>query len=387
MKRLMAAGALLAAAIAALAAAEIVARVAEPRSAEEGNTTPVADRVAGWLPRPGIVHVRSQEFSAEYNVNDLHMNDRRVTDADCRLPRRILALGDSHTFGVGVSWNQAWPIVLDGLLFGNERPREGRVFNGGVAAYSLGQYLQRYRMLRSTLSPQIVLVGVSTATDLFDLLPPRLGGFVYGGDAERDYFDLDGSGALVEEHFAATANSTAPAAAFSKSGGLRVRTWLRKFSLYRRLQTSMLAMRLATSIKLPGGDPLWEGPDAVLRADLDDREKFQWKLAEAILAELVKEARADGATVTLVLIPYLPEVYDDVWSSTFGRSSEFDRSAGSRRMRELAARIGAGFVDTTPALAAAARASGRWLHFRVDKHPTAEGHQVIARAVMASLRP
>jgi lysophospholipase L1-like esterase len=368
---------------AALAAAEVVARVIEPSNTESGDSRPVPDPVIGWLPRPGVQLGRTSEYSVEYNVNDLNMNDRPIGDADRRLPCRVLALGDSHTFGVGVSRDEAWPLVLDGLMFG-QAPRSGRVFNGGVAAYSLGQYLQRYRQLRTQLTPQVLLVGVSTATDLFDLLPPRLGGFVYGGDAERDYFDLDGDGRLIEQHFVRKPtgqSSPAPKPPL----GLRVRTWFRRFALYRRVQNSMMAMRLATSIRLPGGDPLWEGPDAVLRVDLNERERFQWALAEAILRELVAEAHADGASVTLVLIPYLPEVYDEVWNASFGRSREYDRHAGSRRLKDVAARVGAAFIDTTPALTDAARRSGTWLHHHIDKHPTAEGQRVIARAVAAQM--
>src|SRR5262249_39779087 len=121
--------------------------------------------------------------------------------------------------------------------------------------------------------------------------------------------------------------------------------------------------------------------------DLSERERFQWALAEAILRQLAAEVRADGASLTIVLIPYLPEVYDDVWNATFGRSQEYDRSAGSRRLREVAGRIGAGYIDTTPALAEAARRSPVWLHHHIDKHPTVEGQRVIARAVAAQLPP
>ena len=385
MRRLLAAAVAAIALIGALTAAEIIARIVEPNNAEEGNATPLPDPVAGWIPRPGLVHTRTSEYSVEYNVNDLSMNDRPVTAADRALARRILALGDSHTFGVGVSRDETWPLALDSILFSARQPRSGRVFNGGVAAYSLGQYLQRYRALRPTLKPHVVLVGVSTATDLFDLLPPRLGGFVYGGDAARDYFDLDDAGKLVERHFTPSAGPGANGAAPKRSSGLRVRTWLRQLALYRRVQNSMVAMRLATSIRLPGGDPIWEGPDAVLRVNLNDREAFQWALAEAILRELATEVRADGGTVTIVLIPYLPEVYDDVWNATFGRSREYDRAAGSRRLHDVALRLQAGFVDTTPALISATRRSGVWLHHRNDKHPTAEGHRIIAQAVAAQL--
>jgi hypothetical protein len=239
------------------------------------------------------------------------------------------------------------------------------VFNGGVAAYSLGQYLQRFRMLQPVIRPQLVLVAVSTATDLFDLLPPRLGGFVYGGDAARVYFDLDDKGQLVERTFVPQPASIA-AAAPKRATGLRLRESLRHLALYRRFQTSLIAMRLATAIRLPGSDPIWAGPEVVLHRELNAREQFQWALATAIIRRLVQEVRASGGTVALVVIPYLPEVYDDIWNATFGRSPAYDRFIGARRLETIAADAGAGFIDTTPALVVEVRRSHQSPHYRND---------------------
>jgi len=51
------------------------------------------------------------------------------------------------------------------------------------------------------------------------------------------------------------------------------------------------------------------------------------------LHEPVTEARADSASVAILLMPYLPEVYDDVWNASFGQSRDDDRHAGGRRLR------------------------------------------------------
>jgi lysophospholipase L1-like esterase len=369
-------GLILAASLFALAGAEVVARVLEPAVTAEGDTRVQPDPVIGWLPRPGVLKATTSEFSATYDVNSLAMDDRPVGPSDAELPVRVLALGDSHTFAIGVSRDEAWPLVLDRTLFASS-PSRGRVFNGGVAAYSLGQYLQRFRMLQPAIRPQLVLVGVSTATDLFDLLPPRLGGFVYGGNTARVYFDLDDQGQLVERTFVPQATVAAPA----RATGLRLRESLRQLALYRRFQTSLIAMRLATTIRLPGSDPIWAGPDVVLHRELNAREQFQWALATAIIRRLVQEERASGGTVALVVIPYLPEVYDDIWNATFGRSPAYDRFIGARRLETIATDAGAAFIDTTPALVAEVRRSHGSLHYRIDKHPTAAGQRVIAGAV------
>jgi lysophospholipase L1-like esterase len=145
-------------------------------------------------------------------------------------------------------------------------------------------------------------------------------------------------------------------------------------------------MRLATAIRLPGSDPIWAGPEVVLHRELNAREQFQWALATAIIGRLVQEVRASGGTVALVVIPYLPEVYDDIWNATFGRSPAYDRFIGARRLETIAADAGAAFIDTTPALVAEVRRSHQSLHYRNDKHPTAAGQRVIADAVAAFIR-
>jgi hypothetical protein len=74
---------------------------------------------------------------------------------------------------------------------------------------------------------------------------------------------------------------------------LRVRESLRQLALYRRFQTSLIAMRLATTTRLPGSDPIWAEPDVVQHRELNAREQFQWALATAIIRRLVQEVRAD----------------------------------------------------------------------------------------------
>jgi hypothetical protein len=73
-----------------------------------------------------------------------------------------------------------------------------------VAGYSVGQYFERFRGLKDKLHPSLVLVGFSMATDLYDLIPPERGGFVYGGNASRVYFDLSPGGELVEKAYSST---------------------------------------------------------------------------------------------------------------------------------------------------------------------------------------
>jgi len=101
-----------------------------------------ADGRWGWKPTKGDFHIATSEFDVRGHINALYMNDN---DFDARTDQsrtRIFALGDSHTYAVGVSAEQAWPKVLERKL---NLAHEGRfrVYNGGVSGYNMHQYLLR----------------------------------------------------------------------------------------------------------------------------------------------------------------------------------------------------------------------------------------------------
>jgi hypothetical protein len=261
----------------------------------------------------------------------------------------------------------------------------GAVYNAGVAAYSLGQSLLRMRRVLGVLKPQLVLLGVSMATDLYDLIPPSRGGFVFLSDRGRAYFDLDASGALVElRELVGRMGLTTDAGAAASS--LRLRSWLERFALYRRLKGSTVALRVS-GFWQPGGASLWPGPDTALRRRLDGEEAYRWALAGALLREASAEAQAAGARLIVVNIPYLPQVYDEVWQASFGRRpKDYDRWIAGERLGTLCRDAGIVYADTTHRFVEEARRTGRWLHYRQDKHPTPEGHRLIALETLATLR-
>jgi hypothetical protein len=162
---------------------------------------------------------------------------------------------------------------------------------------------------------------------------------------------------------------------------LTLRGWLGELALYRLFKRSELAMWLAVRLS-PGGESLWPGLDTALknRPEADDAQRLT--LAEAIIAELAAEAHAAGAAVVLLHIPYLAQVYDDAWDASFGGVPDrYDRDLASKRLAAIADRNGLLFVDAFPAMRDHARRTGRWLHHRLDGHPTKEGQEIIAEEV------
>jgi hypothetical protein len=220
------------------------------------------------------------------------------------------------------------------------------------------------------------------ATDLYDLIPPERGGFVYGGDASRVYFDLTQDGKLVEK--AHTASVGAAPKSPNRDMSLQIREVLGKFALFRRLKRSNLAMWIA--VHRPGGVSLWPGLDTALKKELTDDDRYRWRLAERIFGKLVNEANEVGAKVVVVNIPYLAQVYDITWNASFGARPElYDRWIAGKRLAKLCERIGAAYIDTTDVFVRTTRELGKWLHWPHDAHPTPEGQDLIAQVVASGL--
>lgn len=361
-----------------VAAAEFAARQMELQNA---STLPPMqpDPELGWVPPPNMEgRVTTSEFDVTHYTNELGLSDDPVNDATGRQGIRILALGDSHTAATGVAPAETWPNVLERLLF-EERQAAGTVFNAGVGGYSLGQELVRMRQLDDVLDPDIVLIGFSTATDFYDVVPPSRGGFIYGAESGRVYFDLDESGALVERHD--LVGQKLATGHEERSTAQRIREVLDQFALYRLAKRSKLAMRMAVWLQ-PATGSLWPGLDTALKLELSEDDAYRIALAQEIIGQIADEAKAEDREVVLVHIPYIAQVYDDVWQASFGMYPErYDRHLGTRRLRDIANEEGIHLADTMDALVAETRRTGERLHYELDAHPTPAGHEVIARAV------
>jgi lysophospholipase L1-like esterase len=125
----------------------------------------VRDPTLGYVPRPG------------YATADVHIDSDglRVTSAAPPGPR-ILALGDSYTYGEEVKDAETWPAHLQQLL-------KERVLNAGVAGYGFDQTVLRAEKLVPALRPSAVVVSF-IADDLRRTESARL------WSADKPYFDI-----------------------------------------------------------------------------------------------------------------------------------------------------------------------------------------------------
>ena len=73
---------------------------------------------------------------------------------------RVLAIGDSTTFGWGVNDDETYTAQLEQRIAAMDAGRPVEVINAGVSAYDLRQSLKRLKLLAPALHPNLVLVGL-----------------------------------------------------------------------------------------------------------------------------------------------------------------------------------------------------------------------------------
>lgn len=339
----------------------------------------------GWKPTPGPFKMGTAEFEVTGDVNDMFMNELAVDAVADAGKTRVMVLGDSHTFATGVSREQTWPSVLEQRLNAGT-PGRFVVYNAATTGYNLHQHLLRLKDQGPVLKPHYVVLGLSYATDLYDLLPPDHGGWIYGEDKARDYFDLDANGALAERHWDkphVTGKAGQEATGTSSSAPQMIRRFLDNFATFRHLRRSKLALAIGSRLRI-GGQSLWPNMEIVVEKEVSEKSRYQWRLFEALLVGIQKECQAQGAKLIIVGIPYLPQVYDDLWDSTFGGDPRFSRTAAIERVSTFCHEHDIAYVDTLGAFQGRAKELGRWLHYPNDAHPTPEGQVVIAETVFGA---
>lgn len=290
-----------------------------------------------WVFRPGATGTwESPEFSERTSINSLGMRDHEIGP---KRPGeiRVLAIGDSFTYGHGVQLEESWPKILETMLGTGAPPhRPVSVLNAGQPGYGIDQVFESFRLRRIDLEPDLVLVGMHS-TDVTD-------------DADKPLFDLR-DGRLVP----LDARRSWVYLQGRVLGSLPA--WLRSSKLLRLSLSSLRAL------------PQLRGP-----APRDPVALHAWQRDKAVaeLAEMRDLGRARGFRVAVLLMPSDWALRDPGWEP-FG-----DLPA---RIRDL----GLPVLDAFHGFGRGSEDPLRFF-FPEDKHLTAEGNRVLARDTAGFLR-
>ncbi|MFO0687440.1 MAG: GDSL-type esterase/lipase family protein [Myxococcota bacterium] len=283
---------------------------------------------------------RSADYAVEVRLNELGLRDGPLAEARAG-GLRVLALGDSYTFGIGVEADETWPGVLEQRLEADLPDRHPTVFDAGIPAYSARQIRQLGEELLPQLEPQIVILGLYT-NSAWRVENPYV---IFG----QTLITTDRVGAM------AIGRSNQLLITAFPPGPLRsLDLWLKQH-LYVAAHLLALVHQGRHWPERPAPD---ESPAGVARA---------WAPVLAEIDRLDASVRAAGAR--LVVLPVNAQESDGSFSPHQARDNALLRDHCLARSIEL--------VDPLPALIAEAK--GRPIHrFPSDGHWTATAHALAA---------
>lgn len=300
--------------------------------------------IPGWKGRgPGHERIR---------INAAGLRGREI---DGKTPEtiRMVVIGDSFTFGLGVDEDDTLPMALDRALAAALGSGTVEVLNGGVPGYNLYQESRVLAARAATLAPDVIGLGF-VENDLYNL---------DGGD-----FVAGPNGALLPRDGAFQAAITHnPFAALSGPW-----LWLQLHSAAFRLG-SMWAIHRGLAVHgdadlmalVSRNERATDLPTRLLRGDDDDITAAHWEAAGRGLRSAAAAARQIGVPLVLVLLPRPEQLYAPRLRGGFAR------------MARAAAEAGILVVDPAPRLAEDPDRVGLYL-FPVDHHPSARCYDRIA---------
>jgi lysophospholipase L1-like esterase len=309
-------------------------------------------------PAVGFIHVPNQQGWLDDGFATINALGLRGPQPEIPKPLnslRILAIGDSTTFGWGVNDDGNYPAQLEALLRRQFPSTPLSVVNGGVGAYDLKHDARLLRHFAPTLAPDIVLVGL------------------YWNDLPYDQMLPDGVpppnlGQDPEPVIAPAAGRSKPFRIGNQPG--RLNRILRSSRVMYVLRQSWLRLMAPTA----EATNLVQWEMALLQGRRSAAIDAGWADIERTLEDIRSMGQAGGFAVGVVIIPIRAQVEE-----------HYPNAAYQSRVRPMAEKLGMFVVDPLPLLLAERDHAGLFIPY--DRmHLSARGNAQIARAAFDALK-
>ena len=255
---------------------------------------------------------------------------------------RVLALGDSVTFGMGVAQDQTYPRQTEALLSAI-RGAPVEVLNMGMPGYNTLHQLAQLREIGFALQPKIVVVG-----------------FLYN--------DIELSSAQKGQGSTSTqaAQTSLPRKIKSQVNGAWL--WLKQHSLF----VAWLSPRLGNALRPLGFKGL--GQVGEVKDQFVDTNP-NWRRMQEALLEMRQLSAERGIELVVMIIPAMAKFSD----ATYPIKEYHQAVAGFCRSN------GIKVLDLLPAFWGG-DGTQYWIS-ATDGHPNAQGQKIIAEALAGYLAP
>lgn len=319
-----------------------------------GLTFFLLELVSRWLvpaSPPGTTYGRLVER------NSLGLRDREFTLPKPSGTERILVLGDSFTWGVGLDPEETLPKRLESLVAAAGRPVE--VVNAAEPGHNTVEELLRLEELAPVIEPDLVLL-VYNLNDIEyrpELAPRRDGNEPPPEDAAVPVVEIDPGEDVTR---------------YSRNAGLRGTILaLERRSMLVRLLVPRVGNLLRRAGLLESAEFSWV--EKIYQGFTE--ENPGWQESRRALGEIARYCRDARCGVLVAVYPLLVELEDYGGMRAHSAVTSFCRERGIDVVDLLEV------FEHTPA-------ASHWLNV-ADSHPDAEAHDAVARhllpAVLAAL--
>jgi lysophospholipase L1-like esterase len=224
------------------------------------------------------------------HTNALGLRNREVAPEKPADAYRILALGDSHTFGYGVPEEQTWPRLLEHHLHQASWKRHVEVINGGSEALSLEQEIQLLEDRLLPLKPDLVIVAY-----YWNDMP------MTGAPDEPWQSAKAMIPSTMTSHAAAPARSRAP-----DSLTARAKRMLKQSYVLYNIVQHVPALQM---LVYPTNETRWKR--AILEGRQSARVQASWAFVDRQMDRLTNLAKRNNFALAIVIIPLFEQMLSD----------------------------------------------------------------------------
>ncbi len=352
-------------------AGELVMRLADPVLARSG--------LFGDKHTPANLKAHAEVRGSIGRTNTQGFRDRERVFARDRDAPRVVAVGDSFTWGAGVDYDASFVTLLERALQDTE-PR-AEVFNLGVPMWRPHEELHLLRTFGIRDSPDLVIFNVFLGDDIQnqrgqDIHIPKImivagqsydvhsnGNWVHDIVAPDRWYLYHNINYLIRVGIQCVLSSTRPPPSMMDG------EWVPLLSREHFLR----GIRKRTDVYLEKQTSFFQ---------------THWSRTKTTLREAREFLDARGVAMLLVLIPELipldPVLQEEYFATYGGSDREYDFRKPQRLLREWCAETGTAVIDLTPPFAAAANPER--LYFSNDIHWTSDGHRLAAKVILPALQ-
>jgi lysophospholipase L1-like esterase len=267
------------------------------------------------------------------HTNALGLRDHEITREPAPGTLRVLALGDSQTFGNGLDLEETWPKQLERAL-PTAPGRRWEVINAGVPGTDTWQHEIFLHRLLDVTNPQVVVLGL------------------YVND-------------VVPRHDPRVADTAE-----------RTNNWEKRltYGLKRSAVVTWLFYRVYLPWHARREDQAVSVEEQVLAGRNDPRAERGWRQVEQSLTAMKQGCDGRGITLIVAVLPRRDQV-----------SGARPERAYNQRALAVATAHGIEVIDLLPDLSAAYRVQGMGLFVPWDGHNSAAANRVIAATLAPRL--